>query len=693
MDPLNQVRSCHLLCPKERYEKEKEHTKPAKISGQSFQFNYRIVKTSCFNENSNNLHSLFHCSKKEDTCYFCSYCNRAYHKECVESPSIYHSSDHPKHPLQLLFIKKKKKILFNFSGLSNTLIQDVFLVKHTLHYFPRKSTLACDVCGLVDDDYSHLLYTCLLCDFFVHKRCIDLPYVIKVSRHNHRLAFTPSNLFKESADCGDAFMQCTPDVHYDVMYPTGKNLKESLKDRVSNKKRYLGRTQVKTPPPLASLHAGEAFCRRRRVLCSVSHSLSISCSRRLHHRHLAEPSHRYRLPCYSLGRHRLSVSSPHHRPTSQGKQKHQIYSLRVWSRWSAHMLVLTESPLDTRPKPPLFRPFPSPVIVKVTRQVPSPPKRLVSPPTPNLEPLDENLQGFNSTDLLIGTIILLLWSTQLRWNIVSQPVPSSRPILEYHQEHLFTSATPSLPSYASPLFCIPLQLPQLLHRQIRSSTVRFTPSLRSSSLYQLLVPNPHKSLDMSFQSVAMELRFSSGLDESHGSRYGNIRVHLLSWISLCSSSCLIVKSITSHPPRRLVTPIPSESRWYSTDTCFGLNQNHLRSLNVLIIIYLSHQSSSEASCLSMVCRRASLQRVHLAQSRDVELKSPLFVHSSHVSRVSFSSEFVTGAIRVQGPAYLFVSSKSRTLLLFVSDEIHVVYSGNIEVGVRAVHARSTSFQT
>ncbi|CAN6859300.1 unnamed protein product [Brassica oleracea] len=198
---------------------------------------------------------------------------------------------------------------------------------------------------------------------------------------------------------------------------------------------------------------------------------------------------------------------------------------------------------------------------------------------------------------------------------------------------------------------------------------------------------------MSFQSVAMELRFSSGLDESHGSRYGNIGVHLLSWISVRSPSCLIVKSIASHPPRRLVTPIPSESRWYSTDTCFGLNQNHLRSLNVLIIIYLSNQSSSEASCLSMVRRRASVQRVHLAQSRDVELKSPLFVHSSQVSRVSFSSEFVTGAIRVQGPAYFFVSYKSRTLLLFVSDEIHVVSSGNIRVGVRAVHARSTSFQT
>ncbi|XP_033131995.1 uncharacterized protein LOC103831178 [Brassica rapa] len=256
MDPLNQVRSCHLLCPKERYEKEKEHTKPAKISGQSFQFNYRIVKTSCFNENSNNLHSLFHCSKKEgeeifyDTCenchmkietdtyYFCSYCNGPYHKECVESPSIYHSSDHPKHPLQLLWSEQyPNSRCCSCQGycpfsclLYYCLVCDFALDvicsrkpislkiynpkrhKHTLHYFPRKSTLACDVCGLVDDDYSHLLYTCLLCDFFVHKRCIDLPYVIKVSRHNHRLAFTPSNPFKESADCGVCYQKI--DINY-----------------------------------------------------------------------------------------------------------------------------------------------------------------------------------------------------------------------------------------------------------------------------------------------------------------------------------------------------------------------------------------------------------------------------------------------------------------------------------------------
>ena len=202
-------------------------------------------------------------------------------------------------------------------------------------------------------------------------------------------------------------MQCTPDVHYDVMYPTGKNLKESLKDRVSNKKRYLGRTQVKTPPPLASLHAGEAFCRRRRVLCSVSHSLSISvfyivvfssCVSVLvvstiaisPNLLIATVFHVTLLVATASPSHLLITAQPLKANIST-RSTHFVCGLVG----SAHMLVLTESPLDTRPKPPLFRPFPSPVIVKVARQVPSPPKRLVSPPTPNLEPLDENLhRGF-----------------------------------------------------------------------------------------------------------------------------------------------------------------------------------------------------------------------------------------------------------------------------------------------------------
>ncbi|CAH2060280.1 unnamed protein product [Thlaspi arvense] len=73
--------------------------------------------------------------------------------------------------------------------------------EHTLHYFPRQSTLVCDVCAL--EGGSEYLYVCLLCDFIVHKRCTDLPYVIKVSCHDHRLAFTPKLPYKEwTTNCG-----------------------------------------------------------------------------------------------------------------------------------------------------------------------------------------------------------------------------------------------------------------------------------------------------------------------------------------------------------------------------------------------------------------------------------------------------------------------------------------------------------
>ncbi|KAG2253938.1 hypothetical protein Bca52824_084074 [Brassica carinata] len=101
----------------------------------------------------------------------------------------------------------------------------------------------------------------------------------------------------------------------------------------------------------------------------------------------------------------------------------------------------------------------------------------------------------------------------------------------------------------------------------------------------------------------------------------------------------------------------------------------------------------KASCMSTVHRRVSVQRVHLAQNRDVVLKLQLFVHPSQVSRVFISSDFVTGAIRLQGPFYLFVSFKSRTFILSGSVEIHLVSSWNLDVGARAIHACSTSFQT
>ncbi|KAG2317649.1 hypothetical protein Bca52824_020771 [Brassica carinata] len=95
----------------------------------------------------------------------------------------------------------------------------------------------------------------------------------------------------------------------------------------------------------------------------------------------------------------------------------------------------------------------------------------------------------------------------------------------------------------------------------------------------------------------------------------------------------------------------------------------------------------------MVCHHAPVQRVHLAQSCDVVLKLPVFVYPSQVSRVCISSDFGTGATRFQGPSYLVVSFISKTFILSVSVEIHIVSSESLDVGARAVHARSTSFQT
>ncbi|KAL1204916.1 hypothetical protein V5N11_017510 [Cardamine amara subsp. amara] len=58
--------------------------------------------------------------------------------------------------------------------------------QHTLFFIRRKNSFACNVCGLVGTDKINM-YTCVPCDFFVHRNCIFLPTVIKITRHSHRL--------------------------------------------------------------------------------------------------------------------------------------------------------------------------------------------------------------------------------------------------------------------------------------------------------------------------------------------------------------------------------------------------------------------------------------------------------------------------------------------------------------------------
>ncbi|KAG2324376.1 hypothetical protein Bca52824_007104 [Brassica carinata] len=101
---------------------------------------------------------------------------------------------------------------------------------------------------------------------------------------------------------------------------------------------------------------------------------------------------------------------------------------------------------------------------------------------------------------------------------------------------------------------------------------RLSPSVSPAFPLALVTPRrrvsvrkPVRSLVLSFHCVVRDLRFSSGLDESYGFRYGNIRV-LLSWISVCVPLWITVKSIVSSRRRVYYTPhiegAPSHQGFY-----------------------------------------------------------------------------------------------------------------------------------
>ncbi|ESQ50979.1 hypothetical protein EUTSA_v10022543mg [Eutrema salsugineum] len=91
--------------------------------------------------------------------YYCSVCDYAMNIACVEVSQLL-TMDHPKWH------------------------------EHTLILFPRQAFLTCDVCALADS--SSPMYMCPPCDFVVHRRCINLPQVIRISRHLHRISYTSS---------------------------------------------------------------------------------------------------------------------------------------------------------------------------------------------------------------------------------------------------------------------------------------------------------------------------------------------------------------------------------------------------------------------------------------------------------------------------------------------------------------------
>ncbi|RID63782.1 hypothetical protein BRARA_E02756 [Brassica rapa] len=60
---------------------------------------------------------------------------------------------------------------------------------HTLTFIRKRNPFNCDACGRVSKDVMNM-YGCLSCNFFIHRDCMYLPKVIKLTRHSHRLFHT-----------------------------------------------------------------------------------------------------------------------------------------------------------------------------------------------------------------------------------------------------------------------------------------------------------------------------------------------------------------------------------------------------------------------------------------------------------------------------------------------------------------------
>ncbi|CAN7086857.1 unnamed protein product [Brassica oleracea var. botrytis] len=102
------------------------------------------------------------------------------------------------------------------------------------------------------------------------------------------------------------------------------------------------------------------------------------------------------------------------------------------------------------------------------------------------------------------------------------PLVTAHPLVTYHplkanrsSGSRTTRSTHFLGTVKSPLGVQPE--PPLLHH-ISSPSQPFEPLV----IYSLIQLYPNRSLDLSFQSFVMGLRFSSGLYESCGFQYGNI---------------------------------------------------------------------------------------------------------------------------------------------------------------------------
>ncbi|KAG7557941.1 Protein kinase C-like phorbol ester/diacylglycerol-binding domain [Arabidopsis suecica] len=155
--------------------------------------------------------------------YNCHECDLAFHLDCVWNPlEVKHISEvnypsevnhsyHSLHPLKLLMgrspdysdgncrlcRRKVDKFFYHCSSCNFTVDlrcvlhppqQSLLNLKahaHQLTLLPRLISFTCNACGLNGDRSP---YICVQCDFVIHQDCIDLPRLININRHDHRVS-------------------------------------------------------------------------------------------------------------------------------------------------------------------------------------------------------------------------------------------------------------------------------------------------------------------------------------------------------------------------------------------------------------------------------------------------------------------------------------------------------------------------
>ncbi|GLT96163.1 hypothetical protein SLE2022_138070 [Rubroshorea leprosula] len=174
-------------------------------------------------EHFSHQHSLFfiqnhHVERRDRSCsaceelilgpfYGCFVCFFFLHKKCFDLPLKVKHPSHRKHSLTLLpnppphpekcschLCTKAYKGFIYYCSLCEFAIMIEYILstkvieveshEHPFTLVSRPITFTCDACGIDREKYS-VPYTCTLCDLIVHKDCILLPSIIKLTRHKH----------------------------------------------------------------------------------------------------------------------------------------------------------------------------------------------------------------------------------------------------------------------------------------------------------------------------------------------------------------------------------------------------------------------------------------------------------------------------------------------------------------------------